>query len=140
MLTWLSILVICIIFELITLSFTTLWVGIGALCAVVLELMGKPLWMQIGVAILVSGLLIVFVRPYFMYHRNEHKRRTRMEEFIGRQGIVTGEIDKGEEGVVTTDQGDWRARCVNRNEALPVGCAVIVKRVEGKMLVVTRKN
>ena len=60
---WLVILAVLVVIEIITLGLTTIWFAGGALAALVVSLLGGPVWLQILLFLAVSVVLLVFTRP-----------------------------------------------------------------------------
>ena len=60
---WLIILAVLVVIEIITLGLTTIWFAGGALAALVVSLLGGPVWLQILLFLAVSVVLLVFTRP-----------------------------------------------------------------------------
>ena len=60
---WLVILAVLVVIEIITLGLTTIWFAGGALAALVVSLLGGPVWLQILLFLGVSVVLLIFTRP-----------------------------------------------------------------------------
>lgn len=60
-----------------------------------------------------------------------------MESLVGRQAIVTGEIDNLQGiGQVTVGSQEWSARSVDDSQRIPVGSVVVVTSISGVKLMV----
>ncbi len=137
---WLIALVVMIIAELVSMALTTIWFAGGCLIAAVAAAFQAPLWLQIALFFLVSLLLLWFTRPLAVKYFNKDRIRTNVESMIGRQAVVTSEIDNLEGiGEVKVGGQEWSARAFYEEMRLPVGTVVIVRQVSGVKLIVEPK-
>ncbi len=138
---WLSILVLLVVIELLTMGLTTIWFAGGALAATLASLIGLPLAIQIILFLVVSGLLLFFTRPIAVKYFNKDRVRTNAESLVGRQAIVISEIDNLQGiGQVNVGGMEWSARTRDENVTLPVGAVVIVLAIDGVKLIVEEKR
>ena len=78
--------------------------------AVIAAALQAPIWLQILLFFAVSLLLLFFTRPVAVRYFNKDRVRTNVESMIGRQAIVTSEIDNLQGiGQVTDDHLDIMA-------------------------------
>ena len=79
--------------------------------AVIAAALQAPIWLQILLFFAVSLLLLFFTRPVAVRYFNKDRVRTNVESMIGRQAIVTSEIDNLQGiGQVTVGGQEWSAR------------------------------
>ena len=90
---WLVVLIVSIGVEVATLGLTSIWFAGGAVVAVIVAAFHGPVWLQILLFFAVSLLLLFFTRPIAVRYFNRDRVRTNVESMIGRQAIVTSEID-----------------------------------------------
>ena len=90
---WLVVLIVSIGVEVATLGLTSIWFAGGAVVAVIAAALQAPIWLQILLFFAVSLLLLFFTRPVAVRYFNKDRVRTNVESMIGRQAIVTSEID-----------------------------------------------
>ena len=62
-LIWLIVMVVCLVVEISTLGLASIWFAGGALLAMIIALIGGPLWLQILVFLVASIVLLIFTRP-----------------------------------------------------------------------------
>ncbi len=137
MVFWLVLLVLCIIIEVLTMGLTTIWFGGGALVAVLAALLQAPIFVQVILFFLVSLLLLFFTRPLAVRYFNKDRVKTNVESMVGRQAIVTSEIDNVQAaGQVTVSGQEWSARSTNDKVRIPVGAVVNVVAISGVKLIV----
>jgi len=138
---WLVILVGCLVVEIATLGLTSIWFAIGALASTVAALLGLPLWMQNTLFVVVSLIFLFFTRPIAVRYFNKDRIRTNAESLIGKQAIVTSEIDNLQgAGQVMVSGQEWSARTTDDAMKLPVGVVVEITAIQGVKLIVREKR
>ncbi len=138
---WLVVFVACIVIEIITLGLTTIWFAGGALIAAAGAALGAPLWLQAALFVTVSLVLLYFTRPIAVKYFNKDRVKTNAESLVGKQAIVTSEIDNLQGiGQVTVGGQEWSARSTAEGVTLPVGSVVIIRAISGVKLMVEEKT
>lgn len=139
--TWLVLLVVLVVIELITMGLTTIWFAGGALVATVASAFGAPIWLQVLLFLIVSGVLLYFTRPIAVKYFNKDRVRTNAESLVGRQAIVISEIDNLQGiGQVSVGGMEWSARTTKDEESLPVGAVATVVAINGVKLIVEERK
>ena len=134
MIFWLVLLIVAIVVEVFTMGLTTIWFAGGALVATLLH---APIWLQIILFVAVSLLLMFFTRPVAVKYFNKDRVKTNVESMVGRQAVVTGEIDNIQGiGQVTIGGQEWSARSADDTMRIPLGSVVDVVSVSGVKLIV----
>ena len=125
---WLVVLIVSIGVEVATLGLTSIWFAGGAVVAVIAAALQAPIWLQI---------LLFFTRPVAVRYFNKDRVRTNVESMIGRQAIVTSEIDNLQGiGQVTVGGQEWSARTEKDGLNLQPGTVVDIMAVSGVKLIV----
>lgn len=138
MIFWLIILIMFIGVEALTMGLTTIWFAGGALIAVFAAILGAPVWVQIILFFGVSLLLLFFTRPVAVRYFNRDRVKTNVESMVGRQAIVTSEIDNIQGiGQVTVGGQEWSARSCDDKRRIAVGTVVNIAAVNGVKLIVS---
>jgi len=133
---WLVIFAALIVVELATMGLTTIWFAGGAILACICAALKLPIWIQVVVFIIASGVLLYFTRPIAVKYFNKNRTRTNVEGMIGKQAIVISEIDNLQGiGQVKINGMDWSARSYT-GEHIREGNVVRVRAVEGVKLIV----
>ncbi len=141
MLLWLIILIACLFIEAMTVSLVCIWFAGGALVALIAAALHAPLWLQIILFLLVALVLLYFTRPIAVKYFNKDRIKTNAESLIGKQAIVTSEIDNLKAaGQATVNGQQWTARSVVADEIIPVGAVVEIKDIKGVKLMVQTVN
>ena len=138
---WLIILVVLVVIEIFTLGLTTIWFAGGSLVAIGVAALGGPVWLQVLAAIIVSAVLLFFTRPVAVKYFNRDRERTNAESLVGRQAIVTGEINNLQGiGQVAVNGMEWTARTLTDGQVIKPGEVVAIRGINGVKLLVEREE
>ena len=137
---WLAALVVLLIAEALTLGLTTIWFAGGALIALVAALVGANVWVQLGIFLAVSLILLIFTRPVALRYMKKSTLKTNVDSLAGEQGIVSETIDNLEAtGKVKLNDVFWMARSED-GSIINEGTVVEIVRVDGVKLIVKVKE
>ncbi len=136
---WLVLFVVFLVTELVSLGLTSIWFAGGSLVALLLSFTDVGFYVQIAVAILVSVVLLLVIRPWAKNHFNKDRERTNAQSLIGQTAIVLEEIDNiHAQGRVLIRGQEWSARNAVENECIPKDTRVTVQAISGVKLIVER--
>ena len=138
---WLIVLVVCLVAEIATLGLTSIWFAGGALLALLIAMIGGPLWLKVLVFLVASIVLLIVTRPIAAKYFNKNREKTNVNSKLGKQAIVTVTIDnlKGE-GQIVTEGMEWTARSLD-STVIEEGSVVTIEKIEGvKAIVSIRKE
>ena len=134
---WMVVLILCIGIEVLNLGLTTILFAAGALVAIFAALLYATIFVQVILFFLVSLLLLFFTRPLAVKYFNKDRVKTNVESMVGRQAIVTSEVDNMQSaGQVTVSGQEWSARSADDKVRIPVGIVVNVVAISGVKLIV----
>lgn len=134
---WLALMVIFLIVEASTVVMISLWFAAGSLVALLVTLLGAPIWLQMVLFLAVSGALLASLRPMVRKHFTPKLKRTNVDAIVGSQGYVTADIDNvAATGSVKLGAMEWTARSTT-GAPVPKGTLVKVDRIEGVKAFVT---
>lgn len=134
--TWLILFLILIVLEAVTLGLTTIWFAGGALVGFIAAMLDVNYMVQIVLFLIVSIVLLVVTRPIAVEYLNKDRKKTNVEEIVGKTARVIKNIDNSEgTGEVILDGEVWMARSGD-NEIIEEGRMVTVTQVEGVKLIV----
>ena len=134
---WLSLLVVFLIAEASTVMLISLWFAAGSLAALVVCLLGGSWGLQVGVALVVSNILLLALRPLARKYFTPKLVKTNVDSVAGSQGLVTIAIDNvSAQGQVKLGAMVWTARSTS-GEPITEGTLVRVDKVEGVKVFVT---
>ena len=134
---WLALFVVLIVFEAVTTGLFTIWFAGGALIALLVSLFLDMWVVQMVVFLIVSFLLLYFMRPVAMRKFNAKRLKTKVEDIAGREAKVTELIDNlNASGTAILNGLEWSARSVEDSVTIPVGERVLVREVRGVKLIV----
>ena len=109
----------------------SVWFAAGSLVAMLLSMINAPVWLQILLFFVVSGVLLAALWPFIRKVLNPKLQKTNVDAIIGSQGRVTVAIDNvAAEGQVKLGPMVWTARSTS-GEQVPEGTLVTVDRIEG---------
>lgn len=110
-LLWTLVCVVALILEVSSGTFYLMCFAIGAVGAVVVSLMGTPLWLQVLVFSAISAVSVFCVRPLLVkcMHPVQKERLSNASALVGRQGVVIEPISAERPGYVRIDGDEWRA-------------------------------
>ena len=135
---WIIFVVLMLIVEFATMGLTTVWFAGGGIVALIMDLLGFSLPVQLGAFVAVSVVLVVFTRPLAARYLNSRTTKTNVESLVGKTALVTEAIcNKEAAGQVQVDGVSWTARSVS-GEEIPAGESVRVRRIQGVKLMVER--
>jgi len=128
---WLVVFVVFAALELVSLGLTCIWFAIGALAGCVAALLGANWIVQAVVFLVVTMVVLIFIRPFAIKYVNNKAEKTNVESMAGKQGIVIAEIDNiNAKGMIKIDGMEWTARSVD-GDIIPKDSLVTVVSVEG---------
>lgn len=137
---WLIAFVVLLIAEGATMGLTTIWFAGGCVTAFVVNLLGGNIWIQIGVFLAVSFLLLIFTRPVAVKYLNKSRTKTNVDNLIGQAAVVTQDIDNLKSvGQAKLRGMEWTARAQEGQGTIEKGATVEVVAIEGVKLIVKRK-
>lgn len=128
---WTVMLLAFIAVEAITVSLVSAWFAAGALAAVICALLGGKIWLQSVLFFLVSGVMLLLLRPIAKKHFTPKLTKTNVDAVIGATGKVIARIDNDSAtGKVRLGGMEWSARSTS-GEILNEGTMIRVDKVEG---------
>ncbi|MBR0412520.1 MAG: NfeD family protein [Eubacterium sp.] len=133
---WAALIVAFCVLEGITAQLVSIWFVIGAIAALIAQLCGASLIIQIVVFIAVSIVALLVTRPIVKKKLNTKAEKTNADRCIGMQGVVTESIDNlAPSGQVKVDGKVWTARS-SAGESILEGTVVTVEKIDGVKLIV----
>ena len=131
-LIWLVLVIVFIVVEAACpFHLVSIWFAVGSLAAMVISLLGGPVWLQILLFTVVSAGLLACLWPFTKKFLRPHLTKTNVDSVIGSQGYVTADIDNiHAQGQVKLNGMEWTARSTD-GSPIPSGTLVKVDRIEG---------
>lgn len=136
---WLITFVILVCIEAATMALTTVWFAGGAVAAFFMSKAGFSVNAQLTVFVLVSFVLLIFTRPWAISHVNRHAVKTNADSLVGRQAVVTEEVNNvlGTGSAIVGGQ-EWTTRAEREDEIYPVDAKVEIRSIQGVKLIVRK--
>ena len=135
---WLGVLVITLIAEVATATaLVTVWFSVGALLALICNILHLSIYIQVVVFIIASILCLIFIRPLMYKMIRPAKANTNADRVIDQ--IYTIISDSNDDHIATLKANGfvWNARTID-NADLKVNDRVLVKSIEGSKLIVEK--
>ena len=134
---WLVLLVGFLVAEGASVTLICIWFAGGSLAALVVSLLHGPLWLQFGVFLVLSALLLAALRPVVRKFIKPKITATNVDSLVGSQGYVTEKVDNlAATGQVKLGAMPWTARSAD-GAPIEAGTLVRVERIEGVKAFVT---
>ena len=135
---WLVAMIVLLIIEGIVPGLVSIWFAIGAFAAMISAILGAPLWLQVLWFFAVSILTLCLTRPFAKKYVNSRATPTNADMLIGKECVVTEEIDNVlGTGAVTVGGKVWTARTEEPDGKAETGKVMTVVRIDGVKLIVT---
>lgn len=136
-LVWMVLGVFFLVLELlIPTNFILLCFGVGMIAASFVALLHGPLWLQLIIASISTGLSLWYTHR-FVSRRADSEGAFGSIGMIGKEGYVIQAIDPLEGGIVRINGEDWRA-ITRDGQSIPERERIRVIAIEGTKLVVER--
>ena len=134
---WLAAAIFFLVVEAATPALVSIWFALGAFVALLTAFFGAQLWIQILVFLVVSAIALVATRPLAKKYLDKKHIPTNADMVIGKEGVVTEEIDNlNAHGAVSCQGKVWTARSAG-GESIPAKTKVTVDAIEGVKLIVS---
>ena len=134
---WLVAMIVLLIIEGIVPGLVSIWFAIGAFAAMISAILGAPLWLQVLWFFAVSILTLCLTRPFAKKYVNSRAPPTNADMLIGKECVVTEEIDNVlGTGAVTVGGKVWTARTEEPDGKAETGKVMTVVRIDGVKLIV----
>ena len=127
---WVTVTIICVVFESLTLALTTIWFGISAFLMVFLAFTPLPFPAQLFIFVAVALVLLIFTRPVVKQKLSQKKIVTNYERIIGQIAVVTKRITALDKGSVKINGMEWTA-AVRQDIVLEEGSKCIIEEIAG---------
>lgn len=134
---WIAAFVIFLIVEGMTASLTSIWFAGGSLAALVAQVCGAGLEVQLVIFIAVSFALFFMIRPFAYKFLYVKKTRTNVDSFAGRKVVVKERIDNvAGKGTAVLSGETWMARAEQEGDIFEPDTVVVIAAVRGAKLIV----
>jgi membrane protein implicated in regulation of membrane protease activity len=137
---WLGFILLCVIVELLTLEFTFLMIGVGSLGGLAANLLGAPWWAQILIALVLSVLLLLLIRPVLLRltRKGADPTPSNLDALQGMAGRVVIPLSETGGQVKLANGETWTSRLDPSvgPTVLEVGSPVAVTAISGSTAIV----
>lgn len=107
---WFGIMILALVAEALTVQMVAIWFAPSALLALIANLLGAPLWLQITVFILFSAFCVTVLYGKLRKNISNTCEKTNIDAIIGAEAVVEEDIDEGGYGRVKIKGVSWKAQ------------------------------
>ena len=126
--------------EALTAGLVSLWFIAGSVVAAIAAALDWHWGVQAALFLIVSVLVLVFLRPMLAKHVNPKIQATNADSLIGKTALVTVAIDNVQGvGQVKIGGSIWSAVSADDSQ-IDIDTAVVVQEIRGVKLVVSKKE
>jgi len=136
-LMWLIIVVVALLIEATTFALVSIWIALGALCAMFVSMFTDSIMIQLVVFVVVTIASLLGTRPFVKKFLNMKKEKTNLDGMAGKEGIVLEDITDKKPGYVKSEGKMWTAIS---DEEIKEGEKVKVLEIQGVKLKVERMS
>ena len=134
---WLAAMIVLLLVEAAVPGLVSIWFALGALAAMISSMLHAQLWLQAVWFCVVSLVSLWLTRPLAKKYVNARTPPTNADMVIGKECIVTEEIDNAlGTGAVSVGGKIWTARLEDPEIRVEKGTKMTVLRIEGVKLIV----
>ncbi len=136
---WLAVVAVSLIVEFFTWDLTSIWFAVAGLISMILSAIDGINWVwQLAVFLVVSAVLIIFVRQICRKFLLKHEEKTNVEAYAGKRTKLLSAIGENENyGTVKFNGVIWNA-IAEDNKAIDKDSDVEIVRVDGNKMVVKK--
>ena len=134
---WLALVIGFLVMEAVTVKLISVWFAAGSLAAMLVSLLGAPVWLQVVVFFVVSIVLLAMLWPMAKKHLKPRITATNADALIGKICLVTEDIDPMEGGRVKVGDVTWSARA-ETEETICTGEKVRILKIQGAKVIVEK--
>ena len=136
---WAALLVILIVIEIVTVNLVSIWFALGAAGALISAAVAPTmslLWLQILIFLLISGVTVIFTRPFVKRYATVKETATNADRVLEMVGVVRESICNIDgKGSVYVGGKLWTARSADDIQ-IEKDTQVDILRIEGVKLIV----
>lgn len=137
---WIAMMVVFAVAEAVTVQLVTIWFAVGSLVALIANIAGANIVVQWILFVAVSAVCLLATRPLVKKVVNAKAQPTNADRCIGQTALVVESIDNEiGTGQVNTKGTIWTARSLN-GEQIEKGASVVIAKIEGVKVMVTRAS
>lgn len=109
MFSWLIIIIILAIIEVLTVDLVTIWFIASAILALITSFFINNFIVQFAIFVVFGIIFLILTRPLIKKTKGKEKVKTNIDRVVGMNGVVTEDIKKNKAGEVKVDGKLWTA-------------------------------
>ncbi|MEA3422214.1 MAG: NfeD family protein [Bacillota bacterium] len=134
---WVTLIIVFIIIEAVSLGLVSIWFAFGALIALISSYFIDSIIIQITLFVFASVILLYFTKPIVQKYLKAGRERTNVDSLIDEKGLVVKDIKKHQTGHVKVKGQIWTAYS---DEDIDNGVEIVIEKVEGVKLKVRKDD
>lgn len=133
---WLIAIVVFLVLEAVTYQLVSIWFAIGAVGGLIAYVCGAGFYLQFGIFVILSVVLLAALRPVSLRLVKNRKIKTNADSLEGKTVLITSEVDnlKGT-GQGKIDGMVWTVRSAKPGEVISEGATARVVKIEGVKII-----
>lgn len=136
---WCLVILSTLICELLSAAITSVWFTLGGIAALILHLLGAPVWLQILTFLFVTSVGMFLLRKLWQKKLQPVHTPTNLDRYIGTAVLVTQDVDNLlSKGEIRLGGQLWTAKSLDDDIRYKQGERVIISRFEGSKVFVTK--
>ncbi len=132
---WAIVIIGALVVEFGTANLVSIWFAAGGLTGLICAICHLPIWAQILLFAVVSGLFVLATRPFVKKISDNRTILTNADRFIGMTAVVTKAIKESQKGEVLVEYQKWPAISKN-NKEFQEGDHVVIVEISGNKMIV----
>ena len=107
---WFGIMIFALIAEALTVQMVAIWFAPSAILALICNLLGAPLWLQITIFIAFTAFCVWVLYGKLRKNIDNNCEKTNIDAIIGAEAVVEEDIDEKGSGRVKIKGVSWKAQ------------------------------
>ena len=137
---WTAMAIVFGLIEAVTAGLVSLWFIAGSVIGAIAAALGWHWGVQTALFLIVSVLVLVFLRPMLSKHINPKKEPTNADALIGKTAVVILPIDNLQGvGQVKVSGSVWSAQSAD-DQPIEMDSEVVINAIRGVKLIVAKKE
>ena len=109
MYSWLIVIIILAIIEVLTVDLVTIWFIASAILALIVSFFIDSFIIEFSIFVIFGIIFLIITKPLIKNMKQKTNNKTNIDRIIGMKGIVTEDIKKNKAGEVKVDGKLWTA-------------------------------
>ena len=136
---WLVLSVVFLIVEFVTVGLTSIWFAIGGIIALIVAIIGGPIWLQLLLFVVASIGLLLLTKPLVTKYVNARMTRTNADSLVGKCIVIAERVSNTEQtGMALVEGKEWTVRAKEEGDIFEAGEQAKIVEISGVKLLVAK--